>query len=68
MVLCLLPCYHFFLFILLLLHRKLGEAKFSRRMGLMIGIEFRLSIFRFMKIYVVAKLDGSAEEERVQSD
>lgn len=48
-----LPCYHF-LFILLLLSLKEDEVKhflpfsLSRlRMGLMIGIEFRLSIFRY---------------------
>lgn len=55
MVLCLLPCYHFFIYSPPASSQKKGEL-FLLRMGSMIAIEFRLSIF-VMKIYVASKLD-----------
>lgn len=56
MVLCLLPCYHFLFILLLTPAERRPKKRLLLRMGSMIAIEFRLSIF-VMRIYVASKLE-----------
>lgn len=66
MVLCLLPCYHFLFILLLTPDERRPKKRLLLRMGSMIAIEFRLSIF-VMRIYVAAKLEDAATRLRVSS-
>lgn len=66
MVLCLLPCYHFLFILLLTPAERRPKKRLLLRMGSMIAIEFRLSIF-VMRIYVASKLEDAAPRLRVSS-